>query len=154
MPSFNIRQAEPRDCSAIFALIQELAVFEKAPEMVSNTPENILRDGFGSNPLFICFVAEDETGIAGMSFCYIRYSTWVGPVLYLEDLIVTESKRHMGIGGALLKHTIAYAKEHNYARVSWQVLDWNTPAIDFYKQFGAKFDSEWVNAWVELRPSN
>ncbi|MES2618555.1 MAG: GNAT family N-acetyltransferase [Bacteroidota bacterium] len=146
----NIREATVADCNAIFDLITELAIFEKAPEMVINTPEQLRLDGFGPNPLYICFVAESDDTIVGMSFCYIRYSTWVGRVLYLEDLIVTESKRHLGIGSALLEHTIQYGKANNFKRVSWQVLDWNTPAIEFYKKYNAGFDPEWLNAWITL----
>ncbi len=146
----TIREAIVADCNAIFDLITELAIFEKAPEMVTNTPEQLQKDGFGPNPLYICFVAESDGAIVGMSFCYIRYSTWIGRVLYLEDLIVTESKRQLGIGSALLEHTIQYGKANNFKRVSWQVLDWNTPAIEFYKKYNAGFDPEWLNAWITL----
>lgn len=146
----SIREAISTDCKAIFDLITELAIFEKAPEMVSNTPEQLLKDGFGPNPLYTCFIAEYNGEIVGMSFCYTRYSTWIGKVLYLEDLIVTESKRHLGIGSALLEHTIQYGKANNFNRVSWQVLDWNTQAIEFYKKYNAGFDPEWLNAWINL----
>jgi GNAT superfamily N-acetyltransferase len=148
---FQIRLAISSDVDAIHNLIYELAVFEKAPEQLLNPPERLLRDGFGPNPKFVCFVAEQNKTIVGMSFCYVRYSTWKGPVLYLEDLIVTESFRRIGIGKALFQYTCNYALENNYTRLQWQVLDWNQSAIDFYKRFDASFDPEWLNAWVELK---
>ncbi len=146
-----IRSALKEDCSAIYDLIMELAIYEKAPEKMVNTPERLLEDGFGAIPLYTCFVAELEGEVVGMSFCYIRYSTWVGKVLYLEDLIVKEDKRRQGIGKLLIDQTLTYARNHNFARLSWQVLDWNTPAIEFYKQWETGFDSEWLNAWIELK---
>lgn len=148
--SCRIRNAKPEDVNAIHALIGELAEFEKAPHEFVNTPEKLLKDGFGDNPLYMCFVAEVEGQVAGMSFCYVRYSTWKGKVLYLEDLIVKEEYRGKGIGTALFAHTIAYAREHGYFRLQWQVLDWNEPAIAFYRKFSASFDPEWLNAWVDV----
>ena len=147
----QIRPAAPEDVSAIHRLIYELAVFEKAPEQFVLTQEKLLEDGFGTSPKYICFIAEQEQTILGMSFCYLRYSTWKGPVLYLEDLIVSESHRRKGIGRALFEFTCDYALANNYTRLQWQVLDWNQSAIDFYKQFNASFDPEWLNAWVELK---
>ena len=147
----HIRPANIQDVSAIHRLIYELAVFEKAPEQFILSEEQLVRDGFGENPKYICFVAELENSIVGMSFCYIRYSTWKGPVLYLEDLIVSESYRRKGIGKELFQYTCDYALANNYKRLQWQVLDWNQSAIDFYKQFNASFDPEWLNAWVELK---
>jgi GNAT superfamily N-acetyltransferase len=147
----QIRPATAKDVSAIHSLIFELAVFEKAPEQFVNTQEQLLEDGFGPFPKYICFVAEQDQVVLGMSFCYVRYSTWKGSVLYLEDLIVSESQRRKGIGKALFEYTCAYALENNYSRVQWQVLDWNQSAIDFYKHFNATFDPEWLNAWVELK---
>lgn len=147
----QIRPAAPEDVSAIHRLIYELAVFEKAPEQFVLTQEKLLEDGFGTSPKYICFIAEQEQTILGMSFCYLRYSTWKGPVLYLEDLIVSESHRRKGIGRALFEFTCDYALANNYTRLQWQVLDWNQSAIDFYKRFNASFDPEWLNAWVELK---
>ncbi len=146
-----IRDAGSNDAQAIHDLIYELAVYEKAPEQMVNPVDDIVRDGFGTSPAFICFIAEWEGRVAGMSLCYLRYSTWKGRVLYLEDLIVTEAYRGRGIGKALFQYTLDYARNNHYKRVSWQVLDWNQPAIDFYKSFGAAFSEEWLNAWVELQ---
>jgi GNAT superfamily N-acetyltransferase len=146
----SIRLAHAGDAPIIHDLIYELAVFERAPEQMVNTVDDIIRDGFGENPAFICFIAETEGQVVGMSLCYIRYSTWKGKVLYLEDLIVREEYRGKGIGKALFQHTLDYARQQQYRRVSWQVLDWNQKAIDFYKPFGAGFDPEWLNAWVDL----
>lgn len=145
-----IRSANAKDVAAIHRLIMELAVFEKAPEQFINTEDNLLKDGFGDSPKFICFVAEVDEVVLGMSFCYVRYSTWKGPVLYLEDLVVTETQRRNGLGKALFQHTCNYAKAHGYNRLQWQVLDWNQSTIDFYQRLDASFDPEWLNAWVEL----
>lgn len=147
----SIRAARAEDCPAIHELIMELAIYEKAPEMMVNTPENLLRDGFGPQPLYTCFVAEHDNKVVGISFCYTRYSTWVGKVLYLEDLIVTESYRRQGIGKQLFEHTLAYAQQNQFVRLSWQVLDWNTPAIEFYKQWPTTMDAEWLNAWIHFK---
>lgn len=144
-----IRNAQPQDIDAIYSLIEELAVFEKAPDEFINTREQLLRDGFGDNPIYICFVAEQNGQVTGMSFCYVRYSTWKGKCLYLEDLIVREKFRGQGIGTALFNHTLEYAQREGYHRLQWQVLDWNEPAIRFYKKWQADFDNEWLNAWVD-----
>lgn len=145
----KIRKADITDVPAILALIQELAVFEKAPEQVINTIAQLEQDGFGASPLYICFVAELQDQIIGMSFCYTRYSTWKGPCLYLEDLIVTEAYRGKGYGKLLFEYTLQYAKSHRYKRLQWQVLDWNESAIDFYKGFNSQFDAEWLNAFID-----
>ena len=118
----HIRPANIQDVSAIHRLIYELAVFEKAPEQFILSEEQLVRDGFGEYPKYICFVAELENSILGMSFCYIRYSTWKGPVLYLEDLIVSESYRRKGIGKELFQYTCDYALANNYKRLQWQGL--------------------------------
>jgi GNAT superfamily N-acetyltransferase len=146
----SVRPATIHDAAAIYELIYELAVFEKAPEQLVNSVDDIKRDGFGAHPVFTCFMAEFNGEIAGMSLCYIRYSTWKGPVLYLEDLVVREALRGKGIGKALFAYTIDYAREKGYPRVQWQVLDWNEPAIEFYKKFGAGMDPEWLNAWIDI----
>lgn len=147
---FNIRIAHTDDVPDIFRLIQELALFEKAPDEVENTPERIAIDGFGANPAFICFVLEIQGRVQGISVCYIRYSTWKGPVLYLEDLIISEAFRGKGYGKALFEYTLDYARAQGYPRLQWQVLDWNSDAMRFYDAFGAQFDAEWLNAWIPL----
>ena len=140
-----IRKGEKADLPDAFRLIKELALFEKAPEEVTNTIEMMEEDGFGANPIYGFIVAEDKGEIVGMSMYYYRYSTWKGKRLYLEDLIVTEKARGTGIGKDLLDRTVEIAKETNCTGVMWQVLDWNTPAIDFYKKYGASLDEEWIN---------
>ncbi|NBP05543.1 MAG: GNAT family N-acetyltransferase [Bacteroidetes bacterium] len=149
---FIIRSATSADTSAIFSLIKELALYEKAPHEVINTPEKLLNDGFGStSPLFTAEVAEWKDGsIIGFSLCYIRYSTWKGPVLYLEDLYVQEQYRRYGIGKALFENCIEMAKREGYKRLAWQVLDWNQPAIDFYKKWNASLDPEWINGSIDI----
>lgn len=150
MHTAKIRAAAPADCQAIYNLICELAAFERAADKVTNSPSELLKDGFGEFPLFVCFVAEMDNEIVGMSFCYTRYSTWIGKVLYLEDLVVTEKERNRGIGLQLFQYTIEYAKRNHFKRVCWQVLDWNEPAIAFYKKTGASFDDEWLNVLIDL----
>jgi GNAT superfamily N-acetyltransferase len=145
-----IRTATLADISSIHALIAELAEFEKEPQEFILSKEQLEKDGFGPTPHYICFVAEINKEIKGISFCYTRYSTWKGRVLYLEDLIVTESERGKGIGKALFLHSRKYAKENGFYRMQWQVLDWNQSAIDFYKSFDAQFDAQWLNAWVNF----
>jgi len=148
--SFHIRPSVPADVAAMMQLIHELAVFEKAPNEVVANAETLLQSGFQEHPLFVAWVAEKDGLIVGMALCYIRYSTWKGPVLYLEDLIVTESFRGNGIGKALFEKCIAHAKHHNYRRLVWQVLYWNTPAIDFYKGYGAQIEDGWLNASIDF----
>ena len=131
-------------------LIHELALFEKAPEEVIATEETLLKWGFGENPLFVSWVAEMEGEVVALALCYTRYSTWKGPVLYLEDLVVTEDARSQGIGKALFEQCIAYAKSQNYSRMVWQVLDWNQPAIEFYQKYQASFEGEWLNAHIDF----
>ena len=145
----KIRPAEPTDVKAILALINELALFEKAPEQVINSEAQLLKDGFGQEALYSCFVAELNAEVIGISFCYVRYSTWKGACLYLEDLIVTEQHRRKGIGKQLLMHTIEFAKSKGYKRLQWQVLDWNAPAINFYKKYDALLEAGWLNAHLQ-----
>lgn len=152
LPSYLIRPAVAADVYAIFELIKELALYEKAPREVINSPEQLLRDGFtGKSPLFTAMVAESPDGaIVGFSLCYIRYSTWKGPVLYLEDLYVKENCRRHGLGSLLFERCIEFARKNGYKRLSWQVLDWNQPAVDFYKKFNATLDPEWINGAIDL----
>lgn len=148
--SFHIRPSVPSDVVAMMQLIRELAVFEKAPNEVVATDETLLEHGFQAQPLFVSWVAEQDGEIVGMALCYIRYSTWKGPVLYLEDLIVTESYRGKGIGKALFEICIEHARAKQYRKMVWQVLDWNTPAIEFYKGYGALMDPGWLNASIDF----
>ena len=138
-------------CFSVFLnYIQELALFEKAPEEVIATEETLLKWGFAENPLFVSWVAEMEGEVVALALCYTRYSTWKGPVLYLEDLVVTENARSQGIGKALFEQCIAYAKSQNYSRMVWQVLDWNQPAIEFYQKYQTSFEGEWLNAHINF----
>lgn len=143
--SIQIREAKVEDCQAMMDLVHELALYEKAHNEVTVTMEEFIESGFGPNPVWGAFVAEDENKIIGISLYYIRYSTWKGRRLYLEDLIVHEPYRGKGIGKLLLDRTVAFAKEKKYSGMMWQVLDWNEPAINFYAKYDAKFDGEWVN---------
>lgn len=138
-----IRKATRNDMSSVLELIQELATFEKEPEAVVVTVDDLVRDGFSENPLFQCFVAEVDNEIIGMALYYYRYSTWKGKTIHLEDLIVKESKRGTGAGFALYKEIIKQGKAENVRRIEWNVLDWNTPAIDFYEKSGAKVLGDW-----------
>jgi len=140
--SYLIRTAKPTDMKEVLGLIQELAVFENEPDAVEISEEDLIRDGFDGDA-FKCFVAEKEARIVGIALVYPRYSTWKGVALHLEDLIVTQSLRGSGIGSALLKQVVDYAKELGVKRVSWDVLDWNEPAISFYEAKGAKVLRDW-----------
>nr|WP_298792130.1 GNAT family N-acetyltransferase [uncultured Allomuricauda sp.] len=141
--NFSIRNAVKEDMGAVLALIQELAEFEKDPNAVEVTQENLINDGFGENKLFHCFVAENQGDIVGIALVYPRYSTWKGPVLHLEDLIVTEKMRGSGLGSALLDEVVKYGHSLGVRRISWEVLDWNEPAITFYEKKGAKVLRDW-----------
>lgn len=141
--NFNIRPATKADFSQVLELIKELAVFEKEPEAVEITVEDLEREGLGKNSLFQCLVAESEKEILGMALFYFRFSTWKGRSLHLEDLIVREAHRGKGIGEALYKKVMEFAVEHNIKRVAWEVLDWNINAINFYERTGAKVLDEW-----------
>jgi GNAT superfamily N-acetyltransferase len=138
-----IRKALKKDMPCMLDLIQELAIFEKEPDAVVVTVDDLVRDGFSEQPLFQCFVAEVENEIIGMALFYYRYSTWKGKTIHLEDLIVKESKRGTGAGFALYKEIIQQGKAENVRRIEWNVLDWNTPAIDFYEKSGAKVLGDW-----------
>lgn len=140
-----LRNAEQKDCPAMMELIHELAAFEKAPQEVTVSLEEFIDAGFGKKPVWAAFIAELDETIIGLSLFYIRYSTWKGRRLYLEDLIVNEKYRGMGIGKLLLDKTITHAKENKFSGMMWQVLDWNEPAIKFYEKYNANFDGEWVN---------
>ena len=147
----EIRKAVQDDCPRMMELIKELAVFEKAPDAVTVTPEHFAKAGFGENPVWQALVAiDDSEKIIGISLWYMRYSTWKGLRLYLEDLIVTEQFRGCGIGKKLFEETIREARKLNVSGMMWQVLDWNKPAIEFYKKYGADLDGEWLNCSLTL----
>ena len=138
-----IRKATKNDMPSVLELIKELATFEKEPDAVVVTVDDLIRDGFSENPLFQCFIAEVDGEIIGMALYYYRYSTWKGKTIHLEDLIVKENKRGTGAGFALYKEIIKQGKAENVRRIEWNVLDWNTPAIDFYEKSGAKVLGDW-----------
>lgn len=142
----DIRYALKADCLRILELIHELALYEKAPQEVTVTLTEFEDAGFGEKPVWKAFVAEVDGNIEGFSLFYIRYSTWKGCRLYLEDFIVTEKMRGQGIGKLLFEKTIEEAKENNYAGMVWQVLDWNQPAINFYKKYSSELEIGWINA--------
>ena len=145
----NIRKAAKEDMKDVLDLIQELATFEKEPDAVVVTESDLIRDGFSQNPLFHCFVAEVEKEIIGIALYYYRYSTWKGKTIHLEDLIVRESKRGTGAGFALYKEIIQQGKRDRVRRIEWNVLNWNTPAIEFYKKTGAKVLDDWLVAQMD-----
>ena len=150
MDSIIIRKAIKEDCPRILELVNELAIYEKAPDEVTVTPEHFADSGFGSNRVWWAFVAEANAVIQGFALYYIRFSTWKGQRMYLEDLVVTEELRGKGIGLLLFKKLMEEAKALQLSAIVWQVLDWNEPAINFYKKLDAKFDSEWVNCSVDV----
>ncbi len=139
----NIREGKKEDMGAVLELIKELATFEKEPDAVVVTVEDLERDGFGENPLFYTFIAIIDEQIVGVALYYYRYSTWKGRTIHLEDLIVKEKRRGVGVGYALYKEVIAQGKKDGVRRIEWNVLDWNTPAIDFYKKTGAIVLDDW-----------
>lgn len=145
----KIRSGTREDVPEVLALIKELAVYERAPDQVKITAEQMVADGFGDKPLYRLLVAEAEGKIVGISLFYYRYSTWKGKGLYLEDLVVTQGYRRKGIGEKLLKATAQIAKKENCTGLYWQVLDWNAPAIQFYKRWDVKFDQEWINCKLD-----
>lgn len=150
MDIINIRTAQKEDCPRLMELIKELADYEKEPDAVTVSLTHFEESGFGENPVWHAIVATDNGYIVGMALYYIRYSTWKGQRLYLEDLIVTDKYRGNGIGKQLLDKLIVIAQEQNYSGILWQVLDWNEPAIDFYKKYKAQFDDEWINVSIDF----
>ncbi len=145
MNEIIIRHANRNDCPRILELIQELATFEKAPDEVTVTLEHFADSGFGEQPVWWAFVAEKNGRVEAFALYYIRYSTWKGQRMYLEDLLVTEKLRGKGIGKLLFDKLIEEARQKQLNGIVWQVLDWNEPAINFYKKMQASFDAEWVN---------
>ncbi len=150
--SIHIRRAAKNDCPRLLELIHELAVYEKAPDAVTVTLQHFEESGFGPSPVWWAFVAEDSnTGqVVGFALYYIRYSTWKGQRMYLEDIIITQHMRGKGIGQQLFNRLIQEAGEKQLQGISWQVLEWNTPAIEFYIKNNADFDAEWINCGIDL----
>jgi ribosomal protein S18 acetylase RimI-like enzyme len=152
----KIRRAVKGDCTRLLELVHELAVYERAPDEVTVSLEHFTESGFGKNPVWWAFVAthtdpvDGKEKIAGFALYYIRYSTWKGQRMYLEDIIVTESMRGKGIGKLLMDQLIVEAKEKKFSAIVWQVLDWNEPAINFYKKYNASFGHDWVNCSLSI----
>jgi GNAT superfamily N-acetyltransferase len=149
----TIRRATKEDCPALLGLIKELADYEKAPQEVTVSLGHFEESGFGTQPVWWGFVAELDSVVVGFALYYIRYSTWKGQCLYLEDFLVTEQQRGKGIGALLFERIIQEAKEKGFRRMVWQVLDWNEPALNFYKKYDAKLDPEWVNGSIDFIPA-
>ena len=146
----KIRRATKEDCPRLLELIQELATYEKAPQEVTVTLEHFIESGFGEKPVWWAFAAEADGKIEGFALYYLRYSTWKGQRMYLEDIVVTEKMRGKGLGKLLLDRLIEEAKEKNLSGIIWQVLEWNEPAINFYKKYNASFDGEWINCSINV----
>lgn len=148
---YTIRKANPQDVPAMMALVRELALFEKAPEQVVNTEAMMREDGFGEHPIYRAFVAVEETTqqVVGMALYYTAYSTWKGKMLFLDDLVVNEQHRRAGLGRKLINEMLREAASLGYKQVRWQVLDWNEPAIAFYKSLGAFLDDEWITCKMD-----
>ncbi len=144
--NISIRKAVKEDCKRMMELINELAVYEKAPDEVTVTFDHFVESGFGETPIWWAYVAEFDGKVEGFALCYTRYSTWKGQRLYLEDLLVTEKLRGKGAGKLLFDKLIEECKEKKYSGMAWQVLDWNEPAINFYKKYeGVNIDGGWLN---------
>lgn len=146
---FSIRNAKKSDMSKVLHLINELAIFEKEPEAVEVTVEDLENDGFGEHPAFHCFVAEVNSNIEGIALIYNRYSTWKGKIIHLEDLIVSKAMRGTGLGTALLDEVVKYGKKLGVRRINWEVIDWNEKAITFYEKKGAKVLRDWDVVWLD-----
>lgn len=151
MEEIIIRKAVQEDCAPMLELIKELAEYEKALHEVTLTLEQFIEDGFGKSPVWGAFVAEFDGQIVGISLYYDRYSTWKGRRLYLEDLVVTEKLRGKQIGKKLFEATLEHGKSNQYSGMVFQVLNWNEPAINFYKKYSPKFDEEWLNVSIEFK---
>lgn len=154
MADIHIRSAVKEDCGRLLELVRELALFEHAPEKVTVTPQHFIESGFGASPVWWAFVAITESEgkelIVGFALYYIRFSTWKGQRIYLEDLFVTNDYRGKGTGKLLFERMIEEMKEKQFNGITWQVLEWNEPAINFYKKYGAELDAEWVNGEISL----
>ncbi len=144
----KIEKAVSENMTEVHGLITELAIYEKSEDQMVNTVEQLVKDGFGPNRLFECIVAKFQNKVIGFALYYTSYSTWKGACLYLEDFLVTESMRGKGIGKLLFDEVYGIAKKRGVGRFEWQVLDWNEPAINFYKKYDALLDSEWLNGKI------
>lgn len=150
MDKITLRKAESIDIPLIFSLVKELALFERAPEEVTATLADYEINGFSEKSLFDAFILFENDQLVGFALWYFRFSTWKGKRLFLEDLFVKSEFRTKGYGKLLMEATIEEAKTTNSKGLMWQVLDWNSPAIEFYKKYGARFDSEWINVHIDL----
>lgn len=149
--NINIRRAVKTDCPRLMELVNELALYERAPQEVTVTMPHFEKSGFGENPVWWAFVAEVENVVVGFALYYIRYSTWKGQAMYLEDILVTNEMRGKGVGKLLFEQLFTEAREKGFNRIAWQVLEWNEPAINFYKKYNASFDGEWINCAVDVK---
>ena len=149
--NINIRKAEKTDCKRILELVKQLAVYEKAPDEVTVSLKHFTESGFGPQPVWWAFVAEVNGKIEGFALYYIRFSTWKGQRMYLEDLYVTEAMRGKGFGKLLFDKLIEEARNRKLNGMMWQVLEWNEPAINFYKKYDTRFDPEWVNCGIYFK---
>lgn len=143
--NFSVRKAVKKDATEILRLIKELAEYEKAPQEVKVTLQELENDGFGANPIYSAFVAEADGKVVGMALYYVKYSTWKGRCIYLDDIVVSEKYRRYGIGAKLFEEVVKVCKAMGARKMDWQVLDWNEPAISFYKKYNTVFSDEWRN---------
>ncbi|MDR1054855.1 MAG: GNAT family N-acetyltransferase [Prevotellaceae bacterium] len=150
MSGILIRKARREDCPQILALIKQLAVYEREPDAVIVSPAHFEESGFGENPVWWAFVAEEKGIILGFALYYIRYSTWKGQRIYLEDICVDQKMRGKGIGKILFESLLEEAEQGEYSGLVWQVLDWNEPAINFYKKYNTSFDDAWLNCSIDF----
>lgn len=148
--NITLRKAVKEDCPRLLDLVKELAVYERAPREVTVTLEHFEKSGFGSRPVWWAIVAEVDGRVEGFALYYVRFSTWKGQRMYLEDFIVTEKMRGKGLGKLLFDQLIKVAKKKQFHGIQWQVLEWNEPAINFYKKYNADFDPEWINCGLKL----
>ena len=148
--SLVIRSGTREDVPAIYALICELAAYELAPNEVNTTVQTMIEDGFGNDPVYFSYVAVLDSEVVAAAVFHFKYSTWKGRSLYLDDIIVTEAHRNRGIGKKLFEEVLKFAKERQCKRVYWQVLNWNTPAIAFYKKYMVSMDDSWINCAIDM----